>query len=79
MVATRREPEAARRTAVFDPDATLVEIAAVAAHETNNPLAVISGRIQILFGRSGDGFVDAGMEEIVRQTKVLSKIVRGLH
>lgn len=36
-------------------------------------------RAQILFGRSGDGFVDAGMEKIVMQTKVLSGIVRGLH
>jgi signal transduction histidine kinase len=72
MVATRRELEAARRTAVFDVDATLVKIAAGVAHEMNNPLAMISGRVQIPFGTSGDGFVDAGMEEIVRQTKVLS-------
>ncbi len=79
VLAARQEIESARRIAKLDADATLAEIAAGAAHEMNNPLTVISGRAQILCGRSGDSFVDAGIEEIAGQAKVLARIVRGLH
>ncbi|MDG2020469.1 MAG: HDOD domain-containing protein [Phycisphaerales bacterium] len=79
LLAARQEVESARRIARLDADASLAEIAAGAAHEMNNPLTVISGRAQILCGRSGDSFVDAGIEEIAMQTKILSRIVRGLH
>ena len=79
VAAARREVEASQRIATLDADATLAEISAGAAHEMNNPLAVISGRAQVLYGRSGDALVDSGIEEIVMQTRVLSGIVQGLH
>jgi|GEM_PF-3324514 len=79
VAAARREVEASQRIATLDADATLAEISAGAAHEMNNPLAVISGRAQILYGRSGDALVDSGIEEIAMQAKVLSGIVQGLH
>ena len=75
----RTEIELARRTAVLDADASVAEIAAGAAHEMHDPLTVISGRTQLLLGRSGDPFVDEGIREIHAETLVLADLVRGLH
>ena len=77
--AHRMEIELARRTAVLDADASVAEIAAGAAHEMHDPLTVISGRTQLLLGRSGDPFVDEGIREIHAETLVLADLVRGLH
>jgi signal transduction histidine kinase/HD-like signal output (HDOD) protein len=67
--------EGARRAA----DAALAEIAAGAAHEMNNPLTVISGRAQLLRGRSSDPLVADAIEEIVEAGRRLAGIVSGLH
>ena len=75
----RAEIELARRVAVLDADASVAEIAAGAAHEMHDPLTVISGRTQLLMGRSGDPLVDEGIREIHAETLVLADLVRGLH
>lgn len=75
----RTEIELARRVAVLDADASVAEIAAGAAHEMHDPLTVISGRTQLLLGRSGDPFVDEGIREIHAETSILADLVRGLH
>lgn len=79
IAGNRAEIELARRTAVLDADASVAEIAAGAAHEMHDPLTVISGRTQLLLGRSGDPFVDEGIREIHAETLILADLVRGLH
>ena len=64
---------------MLDADASVAEIAAGAAHEMHDPLTVISGRTQLLLGRSGDPFVDEGIREIHAETSILADLVRGLH
>ncbi len=65
----------ARRTA----DSAVAEIVAGAAHEMNNPLTVISGRAQLLRGRSADPLIEDAIEEIVDAGRRLAGIVSGLH
>lgn len=54
------------------------EMAAGAAHELNNPLAVISGRAQMELAKSGDEQVTRAMEIIVEQAENASRIVTEL-
>ncbi len=67
--------EDARRQA----ESAVAEIVAGAAHEMNNPLTVISGRAQLLRGRSADPLVADAVEEIVEAGRRLAGIVSGLH
>ncbi|MBI1319799.1 MAG: HDOD domain-containing protein [Candidatus Hydrogenedens sp.] len=53
-------------------------MAAGAAHEINNPLAIISGRAQMLLGRASDGDQGASLETIVQQSRRASKIITDL-
>jgi signal transduction histidine kinase len=56
----------------------LAELAAGAGHEINNPLAVISGHCQRLLGHEEDEETRATLETVVRQTKRIHEILRGL-
>lgn len=71
--------ERLRDEAVRDADAAMAEIAAGAAHEMNNPLTVISGRAQLLRGRSGDPLVEDAITEIIDAGRKVAGIVAGLH
>jgi signal transduction histidine kinase len=65
--------------AVQDAKLTAVaELAAGAGHEINNPLAVISGHCQRLLGHEEDEETRATLETVVRQTKRIHEILRGL-
>ncbi len=57
---------------------TVVAMAAGAAHELNNPLAVISGRAQILRGASTDAATRESLDLIVSQAQECSNIVTEL-
>lgn len=71
-----RAEEAASRARAM---ASLGEITAGAAHEMNNPLAVISGNIQLL-AKSLKGPSDQkAMSAIVKATERLSDLIRSLH
>jgi signal transduction histidine kinase len=56
----------------------LAELAAGAGHEINNPLAVISGHCQRLLSHEEDEETRATLETVVRQTKRIHDILRGL-
>jgi HD-like signal output (HDOD) protein/nitrogen-specific signal transduction histidine kinase len=73
------ETEQAREEARRHAERVVAEIAAGAAHEMNNPLTVISGRAQLLRGRSADPLVEDAVEEIVAAGRRLAGIVSGLH
>ncbi|MFH1420155.1 MAG: HDOD domain-containing protein [Planctomycetota bacterium] len=57
---------------------SVVKMAAGAAHELNNPLAVISGRAQMLMARSPDTETSELLGTIVKQTQACSDIVTDL-
>ncbi|HUN82507.1 MAG TPA: ATP-binding protein, partial [Phycisphaerae bacterium] len=79
MVSLQRKQAAAQGKSV-DAKAleTVVNMAAGAAHELNNPLSVIAGRAQILRSRSTDQAVRAETEIIARQAQAASDIVTEL-
>ena len=77
--ARRDELDRVRDEARREAEIAVAEIAAGAAHEMNNPLTVISGRAQLLRGRSGDPLVETAVEEIVDAGRRLAGIVSGLH
>ncbi len=58
--------------------AMVAEMAAGAAHELNNPLAVVSGRAELLAGRTGDDKMKKGLEIIIFQAERCSGIVSEL-
>ncbi|HIJ72530.1 MAG TPA: HDOD domain-containing protein [Candidatus Hydrogenedentes bacterium] len=58
--------------------ASVGKMAAGAAHEINNPLAVISGRAQILLSRTEDPEMAKALDVIVRQSQRASKILTDL-
>ena len=58
--------------------AAIGEIAAGAAHEMNNPLAVISGRSQVLVQRLTDPELKGMAEQIVRRSHQLSDMITAL-
>lgn len=66
-------PEIARA----DLDA-LAEFAGGAAHELNNPLAVIAGRAQLLMGRTGDEEAVRSLRTIIQQSRRANQILRDL-
>jgi signal transduction histidine kinase/CheY-like chemotaxis protein len=53
-------------------------MAAGAAHEINNPLAIISGRAQLLLSRASDHEQISSLETIVQQSRRASKIITDL-
>ncbi len=71
---TGAQDELARNKAL----AALGEIAAGAAHEMNNPLAIISGRSQILAMRLDDPELKLMAEQIVERTHELSDMITAL-
>lgn len=68
------EPELVRRQTLE----TVLAMAAGAAHELNNPLAVISGRAQLLRGRATTDDDRSALQEIARQAQIASDIVTEL-
>jgi signal transduction histidine kinase len=58
--------------------AMVAEMASGTAHEINNPLAVISGRAQLILTQSEDPELARSMRIIVEQTKMASGIVTDL-
>ncbi len=58
--------------------ATIAELAAGAAHEMNTPLAVISGRAQLLAGQVGDSQQRSELETIDDHAKRCSRIISDL-
>ncbi len=68
------EPELVRRQTLE----TVLAMAAGAAHELNNPLAVISGRAQLLRGRVTTDDDRSALQEIARQAQTASDIVTEL-
>lgn len=57
---------------------TTVALAAGAAHELNNPLAVISGRAQMLSGQAADEQMRTQLAQIASQAQLASDIVTEL-
>lgn len=57
---------------------TVVAMAAGAAHELNNPLAVISGRAQMLRGSTTDEAARQSLDSIIKQAQTCSDIVTEL-
>jgi two-component system NtrC family sensor kinase len=57
---------------------SLAELAAGAGHEINNPLAVISGRAQLLLAREEDVGRRESLEAIVRQVRRVYDVLTGL-
>ncbi|MCA9442114.1 MAG: HDOD domain-containing protein, partial [Candidatus Omnitrophica bacterium] len=66
--ALRRESEAHRQLFHFERLASVGRLAAGAAHEINNPLAVISGKAQILLMSEGDPEKAESLNSIINQT-----------
>lgn len=58
--------------------AGLARFAAGAAHEINNPLAVISGRAQLLLSRTAEGEQARALDAIIQQSQRIGKIVGDL-
>ena len=74
--------EAGRKAGVREDrkrlDALLAEVASGAAHELNNPLAVISGRSQLLAAKETDQEKKEALKVIDEQTRTASEIVSDL-
>jgi signal transduction histidine kinase len=77
--------DANRRLAAMQPELlrtktleTVVAMAAGAAHELNNPLAVISGRAQMLRNRATDEQWQRDLDAVVRHAQACSDIVTEL-
>jgi two-component system NtrC family sensor kinase len=54
---------------------SLAEFAAGAAHEINNPLAVISGQAQYLLGREGDTSKQKSLQVIISQAQRIHQVL----
>lgn len=61
-----------------DPLSVIAEMAAGAAHELNNPLAVISGRTQLMADSESDPDRKRDLEQIRKRTEDASRIVTQL-
>jgi len=76
--AARSEAEAHRELFHFERLASVGRLAAGAAHEINNPLAVISGKAQLLLSRVEDENTSGALQDIIGQTMRISKIISDL-
>ncbi len=76
--AARRESEAMRQVFHVERLASIGRLAAGAAHEINNPLAVISGKAQILVMDETDQKRSKTLQDIIDQTERISKIISDL-
>jgi signal transduction histidine kinase/CheY-like chemotaxis protein len=76
--AGRREAETHRHLLHVERLASIGRLAAGAAHEINNPLAVISGKAQLLAARISDEKASAVLNDIVDQSMRISKIISDL-
>ncbi len=68
-------PAAAKQRELTDLSDIVAEIAAGAAHELNNPLAVVSGRAQLLAQRETDETKKQILNQIIEKTKDAHEIV----
>lgn len=57
---------------------SLAELAAGAAHELNNPIAVVSGRAQMLISQETDSDKKQALEQVMTRTQDISEIVSQL-
>src|SRR5262249_6858338 len=57
---------------------SLAEFAAGAAHEINNPLAVISGQAQYLLGHESDSSRQRSLQTIISQTQRVHQVLNDL-
>ncbi|MFO8012471.1 MAG: HDOD domain-containing protein [Phycisphaerae bacterium] len=74
-----RRLEAAHRATLLDENvASLSEMATGAAHEINNPLAIISGRIQQLAADEQDPDRRKTLETVIQQAHRISEIIAEL-
>jgi putative nucleotidyltransferase with HDIG domain len=76
--ALQREGEALRQLFHFERLASVGRLAAGAAHEINNPLAVISGKAQLLMMEEDDPGRKEAMNTIIDQSMRISKIISDL-
>ncbi|NUN96157.1 MAG: HDOD domain-containing protein [Candidatus Omnitrophica bacterium] len=78
LQAARRESEALRQLFHIERLASVGRLAAGAAHEINNPLAVISGKAQLLLMDEKEPKRLKTLNDIVEQSERISKIIRDL-
>jgi putative nucleotidyltransferase with HDIG domain len=71
-------PDTETQDGEIDLGAALVEVAAGFAHELNNPLAVISGRAQLLAEGQVDESTRRSLHQIQDQARQISALVEGL-
>jgi putative nucleotidyltransferase with HDIG domain len=76
--ALQRESEALRQLFHFERLASVGRLAAGAAHEINNPLAVISGKAQLLLLGEADPARAESLNTVIDQTMRISKIISDL-
>ena len=76
--ALQRESEALRQLFHFERLASVGRLAAGAAHEINNPLAVISGKAQLLLMGEQDPSRVASLNAVIDQSMRISKIISDL-
>ncbi len=77
--ASRALSQAQKQIAEHEAMARLGETTAGAAHEMNNPLAVISGRAQVLLTRTRDAKDRAALQAIAEASTQVSGLVESLH
>jgi putative nucleotidyltransferase with HDIG domain len=78
LVLTRQMQELEEKLVEVRCIAAVGELAAGAAHEMNNPLAIISGRAQLLQDQEPDSDKSKALEVIVSQAKRASEIITEL-
>ncbi len=77
--ANRRLTEAQNRLVETQSMARLGQMTAGAAHEMNNPLAIISGQCQLVASRASDADLKKSMDTVVSAAERLSDLISSLH
>lgn len=75
----RRLTEAQNRLVETQSMARLGQMTAGAAHEMNNPLAIISGQCQLVASRANDPELRKSMDTVVSAAERLSDLIASLH